>query len=119
MITLVTISSRNLNNASLNFGPVVLAQYVDLPTCGGILLRFEVESLSGSITITYAIKKDGVTVGSAVAVITAPGRAEIGFMRGDLDNTSTVEATVVVVGRSRVNGVLYSVVQGEDVLEWL
>lgn len=121
MITLYTLSSRQLNNTTFAIGPVLLSQFVDVQTCGGILVRFEIESMNvgASIVLTYTIRNGAEYKGGASTTYRAVGKHEVGFGRGDFDDTTTIEATVQFIGRSRVNGVIYSVAKGEDVLEWL
>lgn len=120
MITLFTLNSRQFNNQTFTLGPVLLSDFVDVPTCGGLLLRFEAESINNgaSIVIEYQLHNGGIFMGGSTTVCTLPGRYEIGIGREDMDNTTTISATVQFIGRSRVNAILYSTAKGEGIEPW-
>jgi hypothetical protein len=121
MITLVTLLSRQFNNGSFSLGPSLLSSQVDVADCNGLLLRMEAETVNSgaSFTITYQLHNGGVLMGGSTTVVNTPGRYEIAIGRSDMDNTTTITASVQFVGRSRINAVLYSMARGEDIQPWL
>jgi hypothetical protein len=121
MIQLFAMPSRQYVNETFHAN-VFLSDWVDVSTCGGILVRFEIESgldIGESVIFTHSLFNSGVYMGGATRTFTANGRYEVGFGRGDFDNTTTVDLTLQVIGRLRANAVAYSIAKGEDVLEWL
>ncbi len=121
MITLATLSSRQFNNQTFTLGPVLLSSLVDVPTCGGLLLRFEVESINSgaSFTIIYQLHKGAELMGDSTTMVNTVGRYETTIGRSDMDYTTTITATVQFTGRSRVNAVLYSIAKGGGIDLWL
>ena len=118
MITIFNVPTRNLNDASLSSGLVNLSQLVDVANCGGLLLRYDILSISsgGSLTLTYAIYVNGEFRSGATAVITTTGPGDIGFDVGGKNDTTQLQADLRTVGRVRLSATLYSTAPGEDIV---
>jgi hypothetical protein len=112
-------NSRQLTNTTLEFGPVLLSQIIDVSTCGDIRIHLEIESMNpgASIICTYSMMNGAEYMGGSPLTYNLPGRYEMGFSRSDFDNTTSVEATVQFIGRSRINATIYNVKKGEFVPE--
>jgi len=119
MITLHTFPSKNYVNKTFNTVNLNLASFVDVPTCGGILVRLEIESINGQFIITDSMDKPGTYLGGSTNTYTQIGRYELGFGRGDFDDSTTISISVQIIGTARINATIYSVAKGEGVLEWL
>jgi hypothetical protein len=118
MIELFSVPTRNYNNR--NFDTTrLLSSLVDVQACGGLLLRLEIISITGQITISYEIRNGNTYEGGAVHTVSQVGKHQIGFGRGDFDSSTTITVSIVLSGNARLGAILYSVAQGEDVLEWL
>lgn len=121
MIELIALNSRQFNNQTFDLGPELLSDHVDVSTCGGLLLRLEVESMNpgASITLNYQLHNGAIFMGGSTTEIIEANRYEISIGRSDMDNSTTITASVVFTGRSRINAILYSMAKGEDIPEWL
>lgn len=112
-------NERNYTDTSFDTGTLLVSDFVDPTTVGDYRVRFEIISLSpgASLTVTYVIGHSGSTEGSCTLVFDAVGKHEIGFGRGDMDATTTISASLVVVGTIRASVDVVSIAQGEFVPE--
>lgn len=118
MQTIFAAPMRQNNNTTLDSGLQRLSDWVaDVSAVGGIHLRIDCSSIDAGdqLIVHYAMFNGGVEVGSSQRVISAPGKYEIGFSRGDFDNTSDIQGTVQVVGRSRFSLEVLTSAKGEDI----
>jgi hypothetical protein len=120
MIEIYSIPSRNYVDQTLTSGPVLLSDWVDVSTCGDILIRWQIEQIDPGeqVIFTYAMYNGAVYQGGRTINFTTVGYHQIGFGRGDFDTTTIVYLTLQVVGRVRMNAKAYSVAKGEAVPIW-
>lgn len=121
MIQLFNLPNRNYNDETLDSGDLLLSEWVDVPTCGGILLRLEIIAIDPGeqVIFSYTMHNGSELRGRQTSIFTDQTRFQIGFGRSDFDQSTIIRLVLVVVGRVRLTGTAYSIIQGEDVPEWL
>lgn len=121
MIQLFSLPNRNYVNETLDSGNILLSEWVDMPTCGGILLRLEIIAIDPGeqVTFAYTMFNGADFRGGETIIYTAPAKEQVNFGRGDFDNSTIIRLVLTITGRVRLAGTAYSVAQGEDVPEWL
>ena len=109
------------NNRIYDSGLQLLSDWVTVDDVGGILVRIECLSIdTGAEIITnYSMYNAGVKLGNGISIQSEPGRFELGFMRGDFDDTTEIQGVIQVLGRARFSIGIYSYDATEDVPEWL
>lgn len=114
-------NARNYSNTTIETGLLVISNFVNPNVVNDFRVRVEVLNLSSGarMTVTYVIGHSGGSDGASTLVFDTLGKYDIGFVRGDLDSTSTIKATIVVTGTIRLSVEVWYVGKGEDYLEWL
>ena len=125
METLYNAPVRTLNNTIDSTGDILLSDFVTVPGLGDIRVRLELVSIlqTGSYVVISGLWNNGPTSSGVMAsfynIWDTPGNYELGFSRGDKDNTTRVIGTMYVVGRVRAGLEILATEQGEDIPEWL
>lgn len=122
MIQIFDVPSRQYNNRDFTTSLLKLSQHVNMTTYWFVLCRMEIEivAVGSTLSVSYEmLDGSGGHLGGSSAVYTQPGRYEIGFSRGDLDEFSDIIFTITLSGRMTLNAILYIAERGEDILEWI